>query len=1121
YENIGGTFSFTPIWSSAPENYTYSVALGDVDGDGDPDLVCGNSGESNTLYENTGGTFSSTPIWFSAPVGWTRSIILGDVDGDGDLDLVCGNNGNNTLYENIGGTFSITPIWSSGPTNGTRSIALGDVDGDGDLDLVCGNYGESNTIYENSGGMFSSTPMWLSDPTNGTSSVALGDIGGDGDLDLVCGNSLNNDTYYSNIKNPAYTGDLLVPTNQVPNNGPFIGRSSVDVLDENHYRVIFTVYDVESDVVWVVPEYQFAGEPQWWPVYIAGGTSFGPIATAPEGVTDSLEWDISLVPFDYRDVVLRLRVAEIPVRVSTIQHASSYLQTVGRIIPIRPELSSSTDSLLFSQTAITVGDTASLELILSNTGTVDLLVSQIELPSSEMRITGTTPITLHPGEADTVAVFIEPRIETDISDFITIASDDPVTPYLPIMVTTDIRSLDVTHELLKASDVIPLGEAVTVVVTPAPQVNVELGHITFRAAGTSAFLDSISLSTFKDEFVVVIPGEKVTEADLEYYIIVENSGVFGTDPSGAPDSFYTQAVESPTGITTEPAPNSGADYLAGREIKVHAIIPTGTDFHSGSLYYREGGSDSYLVESLFLEGVYPEASIPGSMVGARGVEYWVDVETETAHLSDPPAAPSLYPRAISVMVQDLVEPSVHAGGEGASAYRMMSIPLQFKEDFTGTIEALLSDQPEFGPYDPVKWRSWAYLPESGTYGELSDQSFAQSFRPEPGRAFWLISRADHRISTAPVSGLSTPTGTLFALELASGWNMIGSPFAFPVSWDSVRVDTLYMSEAVGVSVDPPIGWDSGYSNEVSTMEPFDGYWIYNRADDPVTLYIPDEEAEVGVSHSPLAVAASGEDFRVFLHVTSGDHEDFSTFIGTSTQAVRDLDRLDRMKPPPAPGQGISLYLVTRGAGERCYRLSADIRSNPASGNEWGEVWAFDVMKSVSDNTAGDAVTITVNSIKNLPADADIVLVDRTLDRQIALGEDVEYTFYLDSRDYVATEEETRFRIVLGSESFVQEEAARLSEMPGQAALYQNYPNPFNPSTIIRYDIAESGMVSLRIYNVTGALVKVLEARHRDRGRYEVGWNGENNRGEQISSGIYFYRLTAPGYSRTRKMVLIR
>jgi len=122
---------------------------------------------------------------------------------------------------------------------------------------------------------------------------------------------------------------------------------------------------------------------------------------------------------------------------------------------------------------------------------------------------------------------------------------------------------------------------------------------------------------------------------------------------------------------------------------------------------------------------------------------------------------------------------------------------------------------------------------------------------------------------------------------------------------------------------------------------------------------------------------------------------------------------------------------------------------------------------------------------------------------------------------VATEEEARFRIIVGTQSFVQEETTRLLELPGHAALNQNYPNPFNPYTIIHYDVAEAGMVNLRIYNVAGALVRDLEARHRERGRYEVGWNGENEHGVRVSSGVYFYQLVMPGFSQTRKMVLLK
>ncbi len=94
-------------------------------------------------------------------------------------------------------------------------------------------------------------------------------------------------------------------------------------------------------------------------------------------------------------------------------------------------------------------------------------------------------------------------------------------------------------------------------------------------------------------------------------------------------------------------------------------------------------------------------------------------------------------------------------------------------------------------------------------------------------------------------------------------------------------------------------------------------------------------------------------------------------------------------------------------------------------------------------------------------------------------------------------------------------------LPPEVTLRQNYPNPFNPVTSIPYDVARVGQVTLEVYNVQGALVKVLYRGRRAPGSYEAKWNGNNERGQRVSSGIYFYRLRAGGVSRTRKMILLK
>jgi len=89
-------------------------------------------------------------------------------------------------------------------------------------------------------------------------------------------------------------------------------------------------------------------------------------------------------------------------------------------------------------------------------------------------------------------------------------------------------------------------------------------------------------------------------------------------------------------------------------------------------------------------------------------------------------------------------------------------------------------------------------------------------------------------------------------------------------------------------------------------------------------------------------------------------------------------------------------------------------------------------------------------------------------------------------------------------------------------LGQNYPNPFNPVTTIAYQLKEPGRVTLNIYNVAGQLVRTLVDANREAGiNYEARWDGTTRSGERVASGVYFYRLVAKDFVKTRKMVLLK
>ena len=102
--------------------------------------------------------------------------------------------------------------------------------------------------------------------------------------------------------------------------------------------------------------------------------------------------------------------------------------------------------------------------------------------------------------------------------------------------------------------------------------------------------------------------------------------------------------------------------------------------------------------------------------------------------------------------------------------------------------------------------------------------------------------------------------------------------------------------------------------------------------------------------------------------------------------------------------------------------------------------------------------------------------------------------------------------------------AEMRTIPETTALLPNYPNPFNPETWIPYHLATAANVTLTIYDVRGSRVRELTLGHQPAGVYEsrgqaVYWDGKNQYGEKVASGLYFYTLTAGDFTVTRKMLI--
>lgn len=105
----------------------------------------------------------------------------------------------------------------------------------------------------------------------------------------------------------------------------------------------------------------------------------------------------------------------------------------------------------------------------------------------------------------------------------------------------------------------------------------------------------------------------------------------------------------------------------------------------------------------------------------------------------------------------------------------------------------------------------------------------------------------------------------------------------------------------------------------------------------------------------------------------------------------------------------------------------------------------------------------------------------------------------------------------GDATGVEEE----EQLPTTFKLLQNYPNPFNPSTVISYTLQSASPVELRIFNFLGQEVRALEQANRTAGLHQVQWDGKDNSGTIVPSGVYIYRLSAGALTQSRKMLFLR
>jgi hypothetical protein len=485
---------------------------------------------------------------------------------------------------------------------------------------------------------------------------------------------------------------------------------------------------------------------------------------------------------------------------------------------------------------------------------------------------------------------------------------------------------------------------------------------------------------------------------------------------------------------------------------------------SAFIYLRKGGGFEFHRQSLtHTTNSTWSATLDSTRVTERGIDYYV-IAYHGWRSTEYPVTGINRPNCIQVYVPTLNFPTKTK----KAIYQMISKPVF---SFGQNLEELFADN--IGTYDNTKYRIFDCV--NGTdYTEITELNQTLP----PGKSLWLITSEPRQLDIS--NSQSVLSNQDYSLQLHQGWNMISTPFAFPVDWNQISQEL------------PLRYYDGTEWLFVSVMDPFKGYAV-NVAYDTV-INIPPRQAQSLMAFQKIMFQPQNEEWQIQVLAESGNIRDRFNYAGVRTGASSSIDINDYPEPPPI-GKFVSLYFIPE---ENAGPYSTDYQKPGAEG------YIFEIALSAN---VSQKKTISFEP-ENLPADYHWQVVSE--DSKIKYNQ----------QEIQLKANQARFKLFVGRENFLAQATANYQETPMTFRLEQNYPNPFNPITKIKYQLPQRETVSIFIYDILGRRIKtLLEKEQKEPGYYQIQWNGRNDSGNQVASGIYILQLHSNNFHRAIKMIL--
>lgn len=558
-------------------------------------------------------------------------------------------------------------------------------------------------------------------------------------------------------------------------------------------------------------------------------------------------------------------------------------------------------------------------------------------------------------------------------------------------------------------------------------------------------------------------------SDDGWYMWIEAVVNYTVDAGGGPAIAHTPVNEAAT----------------TQDLTIQADITDPAGVGTVLLAYLEGGRVSTGFTTVVMtptSGATYEGTIPMNGLSLRGLQYIIAAEDLNGDLT------TNGPYDLRIRSEEGLTQSVQVSGTDENAYRLVSFPFDMD---VSTPAGVLED--DLGAYNTSSWRFFS-LQADQSYSE-----FPNTGAIEAGKAYWLaVSESGRQMTTGP--GVTTSLASIFEVQLSPGWNFIGTPFNYSIPSDQVGLNS-------GGSLDIR-SFQGGWSAYTGALQPFQGYAVAANTSDRLLIFpFPIDTATKTAQEAALAKQDADAAIEWFIDIEAekAGYADTDNRILVAEAARDGWDEMDRPEPPVI-GDFVSLYFPHPDWDVPFSRFSTDARASAES-----STWAFEVETASPGHTS-----LAFKGLDEVPEDIGVWLLDHALGEVFDLREHQGYAYFASGR-----EAKRSFSLLTGKGEAFNDLVESVSTLPVEVEA-SNFPNPFSAGTTISYGLPEASEISLEIYDLLGKRVATLMQQSvMEAGRHSIVWDGQNQAGQAVASGMYLLVLQQQGSRHVHRMVLRR